>query len=187
MAVWHPDPAILGQLQPYQDVKGYEVRPPKGWSLAPAAADSSAKRVLYEWRGPQRRDGTRPELVVAWMEMPPAQKEISSGFYWLFDDLAAPFAEGTDGNPKSKGSVTERQPGEISGARFVRGKITKPGEAGENTQSAFYVGRDGPTVILMRLTDAQSHFEESAKPGTAAIFTFRKKPKTSQEMQTRSP
>jgi len=172
---WEPDPAILDKLGPYYDVKGYEVRVPKGWNLAPGADYSSVKRVLYEWHGPQRDDGTQPEFVVAWIVMQPSQKEVASGLDWLFDDLSGPFAEEGDENSKSSGHVTEKQSGQVNGVRFVRGMITKRGITGANTQSAFYVGRDGPTVVLLRFTDAQSHFKESAKLGVAAIVTFRKK------------
>ena len=32
--VWQADPALLDQLEPYQDVEGYEIRLPKGFELA---------------------------------------------------------------------------------------------------------------------------------------------------------
>jgi len=175
-AVWRPESALLAQLQPYQDVKGYRVRPPNTWTHEPPVDSSAAKRVLYEWRGPKRPDGSRPELVVSWIAMPPSQKELSQGMHWLFDDLAATFVSGDDETSNGKGSVTNKEVGDIKDVRFVRGRITKPGEKAESVRSDFYVGRDGDTVILMRLTDASSHFEEIKKLGTAALFTLQKKP-----------
>ena len=170
--VWEPDPAILDNLGTYQDIKGYEVRPPKGWSLAPGINYSSAKRVLYDWHGPKRDDGSSPELCISWTVMPPAQNEVASGLGAVFDE----FSEAVGEESKIPGQTTDKQSGQISGVRFVRGNITKRSDSGEVTLHLLYVSRDGPSLIMMRFTDVRSHFAESAKLGTAAILTFRKKP-----------
>ena len=70
-----------------------------------------------------------------------------------------------------------KESGVINGIPFVRAETTEHVQSGTgfDVRGMIYVGRDGLTVIAIRVFDVQGAFDESSKLGTAAILTFRKK------------
>ncbi len=73
--------------------------------------------------------------------------------------------------------VDSVETGQVEGVTFARAKVaeaSKPGEA-LNFLSVNYLRTDDVTFVLLRIIDLRAHFDESAKLGTAAILTFRRK------------
>ncbi|MBX9622980.1 MAG: hypothetical protein K2X82_04120, partial [Gemmataceae bacterium] len=65
-----PDPAADARLGPFQDVAGYEVRPPLGYALVPPPATARAGQTPTGWAGQRRADGTIPSLTMLVVHAP---------------------------------------------------------------------------------------------------------------------
>ena len=171
--VWQPDTAILDQLLPYQDVEGYQVRPPKGWGVRPVPSSSNQKN--FSWCGPRRADVTLPEVQILLITIPPAsQVEFKGATLEKVFDLAFQGVSTTNRNIR----FSDKEGGQVNGVPFMRAKTTDRFQVrgGGDLSGVMYVGRDETTIFVLQFFDGKSHYDESVKLGTAAILTFRKKP-----------
>jgi hypothetical protein len=111
-------------------------------------------------------------------ESPPSQDENAAGpaaTDVLFDSFLVAMKPLWRVMGREVTSCGGKQSGQVNGLTFTRANILEHTDSGADVQGNMYVGRDGPTIIILFAFDAMSHFDESAKLGSAAIQTFRKK------------
>jgi hypothetical protein len=171
LPVWKPDPAILDQLAPYQDVEGYEVRAPAIWVARPI---ESRGLKSIAWRGLERNDGTWPEIWVAVATgSPQSQGEARNATLNTVFDKAMSWLPRVFSNVQ----CTDKQSGQVNGIPFLKAKVTVHIEAGggHDLRGILYAGQDGGIIVAVWFFDAQSNYEDTARLGEAAALTFRKR------------
>ncbi len=169
LPVWQPDPTLVEQLGPYEDIDGFQIRPPKGYqSMQVPGAPAGAKVVA--WAGPERADGTRPSVQLMLLSPPP-----EAPIYTIEQVLDSSLRNTK--KRRSEWQQTATESGQVNGIAFVtaswQGTITEVGMKGHGVE---YAGKEGATIIQLKTQDVEPHHGEALKLGIAAILTFRKKP-----------
>jgi hypothetical protein len=173
LPVWTPDPAFLDQLEPYQDIEGYQIRLPKGFeSKGPANIPFPGARE-FGWVGASRTDGTKPTFYVEVITSPPERAAEAR------DMALGQFITAILPSQDMRGPDWQQGPlesGQINGLTFLRTSFqtTVPGTA-VKIRAVGYVANDSSTLIAVRASDADAYQEQSLRLGAAAIMTFRKK------------
>jgi hypothetical protein len=166
-STWEPDKALVDQLEPYQDVDAYQIRPPKGYRFMPL---HTPDQKGFLWTGPLRADTSAPELtaVITTSPFPGEAMALSLESFverWL--------AKGKKVFPNWQQTPAER--GQVNGLTFLRVKWQWPTEY-INTKSwgREYFAQDGAKFIRITIHDMAP--DDQALPlGEAAALTFRKK------------
>jgi hypothetical protein len=171
LPVWEPNPKLLEQLDPYQAVGDYEIRPPKGYESKsgqePGAAPTSLKR--FYWSLPRRQDNTSAALSII-METAPLPQLYAPSLRNQLAGLSAPNESATDWQQKpiELGTVNGITFARRSWQCVYRGKTKK-------TCQFRYVSKDSGALITILAQDEEPYGEESLKLLNAAALTFRKK------------
>jgi hypothetical protein len=170
---WRPDAALLDQLEPYQDVEGYEIRLPKGFELAGPPETPLPGISGRTWKGPARSDGSRPSFLLK-LITPPPEAAASLSAATLEDGLQGVLPPNEVRGPDYQQESAES--GQINGIAFARVgfRFTWAGTQGK-VQGAAYSGKQGGTFIGIRIHDYEPYHEESLKLLNAAVMTLRKK------------
>jgi hypothetical protein len=171
---WEPSPTALDDLEPYQDVAGYQIRVPKGWIASTAEAAPGQK--AFVWYGTRPNDNKGAVLRLMVIEAP---KPTSSNYEEFKKATADSALDEFLRSARSGGFITtNKEAGQINGISFARvnAAIRKEADGGYVVQGTTYFGKDDLVVVMLMFNDEESHYTESAKLGISAILTFRKKP-----------
>ncbi len=167
-SAWEPDKTLLEQLEPYQDVKGYQVRPPKGYALMQPPASSVGK--AFAWTGTRRADGTAPMFMVLIATPTPEEAKGITLENFVERMLAAVKALRQDWQQ------TPAERGQVNGLSMLRTTWQGTAPQGNSKMRGFdYFAQDGGTFICIRSQDVAPHDEQALKLAEAAALTFRKK------------
>jgi hypothetical protein len=165
---WEPDKALLEQLEPYQDVDGYQVRPPRGYASIQPPTPPGSK--VFSWAGMPRADGTAPIFTV--LIATPTREEAKGITLENFVErmLAAVKALRQDWQQ------TPAERGQVNGLSMLRTTWQGTAPQGNFRMRGFdYFAQDGGTFICIRSQDVAPHGEQALKLAEAAALTFRKK------------
>ena len=167
-SAWEPDKALLDQLEPYQDVDGYQIRVPKGYAPLQSPAAPGAK--AFVWGGPRRPNGTFPSLTAMMLIAPPGAASLATMDPFL--DLAMQGIKGLHRDWQE----TPREHGQVNGVTLLRARFQGVlNQNGLKVRGIYYAGRDGATFMMMASEDTEDQ-EQALRLAEAAILTLRKKP-----------
>jgi hypothetical protein len=165
---WKPDPALLDQLESYQDVEGYEIRLPKGCKPTSVPMPYGKIRV---WQTPMRDDNTQFMLAIMLVTVPPGVSDYALTAEQELDSILIGFKK------TSKFSDWQQAPtesGQVGGVPFVR--VCFQGVVnGVKGYGSYYVTKNAGTFVAISIVDFEPHSKESLGLGKASILTFRKK------------
>lgn len=166
VAEWKSDAAQLAKLAPPEDVTGYKVRPPAGFT--PTERTQGGTRAMI-WQGKLRPDGSVPKLIVMVGKLGPGEdkRPIEQGAETVFGPFKRKLLEYSQGQ-------SER--GTINGLTFTRftfqGKEEgKPEFVGHGV---VYHGNNGPQYVHMIVMDCDPYRAETLPMLEAAARTLQK-------------
>jgi hypothetical protein len=168
LSEWKSDIAVVAELASYEDLGGYQIRPPKGYErISPQQGPEGAK--IFGWGGPPHADGTRPSLTVMLVTIPPEGRTVSAEV--LMDKTVASlkrrYADCQMGPVES---------GLVNGMAFSRaGFQGTPQEVPAKLHGRVFSGKQGDTWIQMQSRDVGPDHEKSLKVRDAALLSFRAK------------
>jgi hypothetical protein len=163
---------MLEKLDDYQDVEGFQIRPPRGYSRNDYP--TGLRQVV--WGGEQRADKTKPQLSCYF---PPLSSKDAN------EDLAT-LALGWSpvSNPQNS-ELEGSKPawGLINGLAFVRvdWKGTTHAVDWQNRpisskeRGAVFALKDGTSLVVLDIRDSMSEEDGQVEMMIAAAMTFRKK------------
>jgi hypothetical protein len=168
---WEPDKALLDQLEPYQDVEGYQIRLPKGYNPMQMPITPPAGTRFLSWLGPKHNGSAC--VVQGVLSTIPAGETKNN----LTNAIAG--AENTLKAQWRDWQQTPPEKGQVNGLSFLRvrnqGVIAQMGALmGKKVRGFLYAAQDGPTQILLTGLCAEED-AEALKLAEAAVLTFRKK------------
>jgi hypothetical protein len=166
LPAWAPDPAMLEKLDEYQDVDGYQIRPPKGYPQVPAKNFGPASRIVG-WGGTLRADQTAPMITVMVTKPMPVQKPHEQ----LMQDVL--------NSIKQRRQDWQQSPferGTINGLAFLRARWsgTEPNK-GWKMHGLVFTTLNDTTFVQISTQDVEPNDKEALKISEAAAFTFKKK------------
>jgi hypothetical protein len=170
---WRADPALMDQLQPYQDVEGFEIRLPRELKFCIRQVGPLPGLIECTWTGSLRTDGSKPTLLLKLITPPPAAAAAIASAT-LEDGLEGVMPpNGVRGPDYHQESV---EMGQINGISFARVKFRFTWSGTQRiVRGASYSGKQGGTFIGLRMHDYDPYQEESMKLLNAAVMTLRKK------------
>ena len=165
---WEPDKALLDQLEPYQDVEGYQIRLPKGYTLTQLPLTPPGGMKLFFWMGPRQPDGSASFIQVAIAAIPP--QEAKDG---LANALAGTLA--TLKAQQRDWRQTPEEKGQLNGLPCLRVHAEAvAAQTGGKVRGFLYAAQDGSTLAVVSGFGPGEN-AEALKPVEAAALTFRKK------------
>lgn len=153
-AGWTPDSALLAQLAPPIQLRGYELRPPKDWVFFDKSHDDVAFGI---WEAPARSDGFAPKF---WMISAPTKGKLKPDE--AMDDGTKLFGQGW--------TLSPREYGKVAGIDFVRARFVQSNKG----RGVTYFGVIGERFVCITGLDQEPHHEPTLKLLEAAALTFRK-------------
>ncbi len=161
-AAWAPDPAMLQQLGEPQDVAGYQVRPPTGFTRQTLASAPNV-RGAARWLGPRRDDGSTPNLQLTVLDAASAPNDL--------DDLLT-----DEANTLKKDMALEDwkaepiERGTIDGHPFglLEWQALHPG-AKKTLHGFLYASKLGEDAVVILSQDLS---RANLEPAKAAALTF---------------
>jgi hypothetical protein len=166
---WEPEKALVDRLQPYQDVEGYQLRLPKGYSLMQRPATPLPGVKVFYWMGPRQADGGGPSLAISVWTLAPGGEEPKDAVSKALAALEA--SPNTQDRPWERASV---ESGQIAGLPCLRGQSQVVTAAGAKVRSFAYFVKDGTTQIAIG-GGASEADADALKLAEAAVLTFRKR------------
>lgn len=162
LPVWKPDEKLVGQLASPAKVEGYQVRPPKGYTLTLAPPREELKG--FAWSGPLRDDKTAPQFIIVITPRGPSNLE----------QILDKFLESVKAR-RVNWTETKHESGKINGLSFVRKYWTGTEPSKQWKMRGFmYLALDGSNYIQISSQDVEPHHEQALKLAEAAAFTFQK-------------
>jgi hypothetical protein len=165
-SAWEPDKALLDQLEPYQDVEGYQIRLPKGYSLTQLPMATPAGMKLFFWMGPRQADGGASFVQVSLVALPSQETKLN---------LATALAGAQDAlkAQQREWQQTPAEPGQINGLPSLRVQ-NRGAQGGAKVRGFMYAVQDGSTLIMISGAAPEAN-ADALKLAEAAALTFRKK------------
>jgi hypothetical protein len=163
------DPKDDDRLAPYQDVAGYQVRPPKGYDRQPPPPGAPAGVTATAWTGPRRPDGTAPMLMVLVLDPPPGTPDKSA------DEFMASVLDGIK-RRRSTWDQSAAEPVTINGLSFLRVRWSGTDTATGRAMRGFvYAGKHDGRYVQVSSQDIDPGHEADLALAEAAALTLRKK------------
>jgi len=166
---WVSDPALDNRLDPYQNVAGIRIRPPKGYALM-KSEEKPGGAEMFAWVGTRREDGTAPMIAVAVLLPPPEDRTM----------LLTEFLNGMlDGVARQKlnSKVAVAEFGKVDGVPFARARWEGTDRATMVRLRGFsYAARyDDGTYVHVMSQDVDPGHEAELSLAEAAALTLRRK------------
>ncbi|MBP3953932.1 hypothetical protein J8F10_01270 [Gemmata sp. G18] len=163
-----PDPKLESKLAPYQDVSGFQIRPPEGYTAIPSPK-SPPGTTMWGWAGTRRPDGTAPSLTVMVATPPPGEAD-KSGEEFLNILLGGIQRRRTNWEQSAVETVA------VNGLTMYRARWsgTDPG-TGKAMRGFQYASKNGSQYIQIGSQDVDPGHEVDLALADAAALTLRKK------------
>jgi hypothetical protein len=172
LPVWESDKAFEEQLEPYQDVAGYQIRIPKDYEPV-TIPQKMPSTEMTAWGTQPRADGTRAAILLIIATMPPGSGDSAASDEQVLEGMLNGF-RATVGQADWQQTPIER--GQISGMPFLRvGWQSTAKQAPVKMHGFYYLSREGEKCLVLVISDAEPHHEESLNLQNAAVRTVRKK------------
>lgn len=168
--VWASPARLAGQLGPEQQIGGYGIRPPAGYtleSLSLNAPDGSGSRCI--WTGPMGAGGVTPYLQIdVGADDGGASSRVSS-------DDGVRIGLGAAAQNHSGMVYSALEHGTVNGLSFSRGYWKGYGQkTGKRFHGLVYARIASPSVITILGRDDEPSYRESVPLLEAAALTLRK-------------
>jgi hypothetical protein len=161
---WKANQALLSQLENAIRVDGFSIRAPKGYSLQTRSGPNGSK--VAAWVGPQRADGTRGQVMLLTVTLPPEELK-----HYNLEQVLNELITGLSDRRKDW-TQTAAEKGLINGLRFVRTRWSGRNLSNDVAMKGFvYVAIAGETIVQLSSQDVESN-EEALKLAESSILTF---------------
>lgn len=168
--VWVSAPALSGQLGPEEQVNGFGIQPPAGYTLESrslSARDGSGTR--YIWTGLAHADGVTPYLQV---DVGADNGNVSSG---LSSDDGAKVGFQAAAQNHTGITYSPLEHGTINGLSFSRGYWKGAGQlTGKRFHGLVYARIASPSIVTILGRDEEPFHHKSLPLLEAAALTVRK-------------
>jgi len=169
---WKLDKALLDQLEPYQDVEGYQIRLPKGFNATPLPITPPQGQKLFHWMAPRQGAGgaSSTSFVQVFLATAPSPEAAKA-------NLEPALTTATEGMKRDQREWKQMpaEAGRINGLPCLRVKFQGVlAGSGAKTRGFAYAAQDGSVVIAISVVSAGDN-AEALKLAEAAALTFRKK------------
>lgn len=165
---WKPEAGVVARLAPVTDAGPFRIRPPKGYRMSREQGPPGSD--VFGWVGAERRDGSRPYLMVMGVSPPAGKRNTYTPESALDRSLSALQEQ------RSEWKRTETEKGKINGVPFVRAYWSgKEPERKVKMRGFAYLTIDGERIIQINSQDVEPHAEDALKLAEAAALTFQKR------------
>lgn len=162
------DPAMAEKLADAEEVRGYEIRPPKGLKkIKPPGAPPGA--AAFAWGMAARPDGTAPAFIVTVGTPPPDEPQPP------VEDLLRGLVDGS--LRRYEDSAAEAQQRSVmNDITFAHARWSGMDKARRKMMYGWtFAAKDGDNVLMLIVQDLEPHHEETMKLAEAMACTFRRK------------
>jgi hypothetical protein len=170
LPAWEPDAKLMEELGPVAILDGYEVRPPRAYTLNPPPPNGSTVVKGFYWAGVPRGDQTAPHFLISLKSASP-----EGGKDTTLEDY---FREMLEGFHRRRANWTQTSPerGQINGLTFMRVYWSgTDADTQRKRHGVMYAGKDGSTLFFISSQDAEPHHERALKLAETAALTFKRK------------
>jgi hypothetical protein len=173
---WQSDPQLDDRLGAYEDLAGFQVRPPKGYARQQPPANTTTGVEMFGWAGPKRADGITPSFILIVMTPPPNEPDADAPAEKFLGSLLEAIKRRRTGF-----AVTPTEAGEVGGRPFVRarwsGVANEPGASfnGKPLKGFVYAAKVGKQFVQASSQDLDPGGEVDLALAEAAALTLRKK------------
>lgn len=172
--------ALAGQKQPAQTsspvasklddelvVEGYSLQPPRNYTVSQQEDRDGSE--AFAWLGAQRKDKTRPVLMLSLIPVPAAEVGMHTA-----EELAGKFASAIK-RQRTNWKQEPLQKPTIGGLTFVRIGWSgyQPTEK-RDMQGVLYVALDGDTIVEFATQDVLPYALQTLPIAEAAVHTFKR-------------
>jgi hypothetical protein len=170
-ADWKPDANAVRQLGPAVKLASYTLRIPKGYELQ-ETPQAPAGAKFWAWAGPARADGTKAQLMMNLLPIPPAQRAQAKNL--TLEQLAERRVAALK-QQRTDWKQEKTEKGVINGVTFarIRWEGTEPKNQWD-MRGFVYAARDGDTILYLSSQDLKAPGAQALPVADAAVLTFKK-------------
>ena len=165
LQTWSLQEPNTTKLGPAESVDTFSIRPPKGYVAQTRPGPRGSK--MTAWVGPQRSDGTSPQLMVLTLQLQPDEMANYKLEQTLEELVGALSVE----RKNWKRTATEK--GMINGLLFARTRWQGDDVAiGLAMRGFVYVAIAGNKLIQISSQDVEPHYERALRLAESSALTF---------------
>jgi hypothetical protein len=165
-SIWKSNEALLNQLDSAKSIEEFLINPPKGYNSQTQSGPHGSRATV--WAGPPRHDGTRPQVMILTVTLPP--EELNQyNLEQILDELVARLS------PQRKDwKLMPTEQGLINGLLFARTRWSGTDiPTGRKMHGFNYVTIVGEKVVQLSSQDVEPHHKEALELAESSALTFK--------------
>jgi hypothetical protein len=168
--VWETDPALSGQLGPYEVVGDFQMRWPNGFQHMRYDGPIAPGCTVLVRQGVPRSNGGRPRIIVMTTKVPPDQRDAA-----LKRLFAAQLVAEKKWNPNGDWQETPQELGSINGISAIKGgwEASLSFAPGKTHGVVFACASPSGSLMLAAISDAEPYSEKTLKLLAASALSLR--------------